>query len=225
MGASLSLDEVILVNTSSSIAIGDETTIVDMATMDSAFGATSAGFPIMGVRRDAGGSIVSADGDSHPLVFNDASELKVAANLSSSVADDAADSGNPIKMGGKSNFGLLAALSTTGDRYDLTGDAYRRTYVNNAYNVAIEITTETVTGTAAEIVATPMAGRKAMTIQNSTNDSVWLGHDTNVTADDAATGGFEIKKNAIFHDDFGENINVWMIAGGAGRTIKVLEKG
>ena len=102
---------------------------------------------------------------------------------------------------------------------------YRRLFVNNAYNVSIEVTTETVGAAAAEIVAVPMVGRKSITLQNSSNFSVWLGHDSGVTADDGAAGGIEIKKNTSYTDDFGEDIDLFLIAGGAGHTVKVLEKG
>lgn len=88
-----------LINTQDSIAIGDETNLVDLEQSDDAF-VGGYGFSLYGVRQDAAGSPVSADGDAHPLVFNNDGELKVAADLSSSVADDAADSGNPIKIGG-----------------------------------------------------------------------------------------------------------------------------
>jgi hypothetical protein len=214
-----------LINTQDSVAVGDETNIVDMAIMDSAFSATSVAFPIMGIRQDGSGSPVSATGDAHPLVFNNDGELKVAADLTSSVADDDADSGNPIKVGGRGVSGLLSALSATGDRFDLLGDLYRRTWVNNSYNIDLKISREIVGATAAEIVSTPMAGRTSITIQNASNDSVWLGHDGTVTADDSATGGLEIKKNSSYTDSFGENIDIFLISDGAGRNVKVLEKG
>ncbi len=213
-----------LINTADSVAIGDETNLVDLEISDAAF-VGGYGFSMYGIRQDGAGSPVSATGDAHPLVFNSDGELKVAADLTSSVADDAADSGNPIKMGGRGVSGLLSALSASNDRYDLLGDLYRRTWVNKSYNVGIEVTTETVGATAAEIVSTPMAGRTSMTIQNASSNSVWLGHSNAVTADDTATGGLEIPKNASYTDDFGENIDVWMISDGAGRTVKVLEKG
>ena len=79
-----------LVNTQDSVAIGDSTDIIDVQTLDSAFDDLGKGFIMAGVRQDAAGSPVSADGDAHPFVFNNDGELKVAADLSSSVADDAA---------------------------------------------------------------------------------------------------------------------------------------
>jgi len=225
-GGSLTVDFTRLLDSTDSVAIGDGAgAFLDILTEDEAGAGGEEGVMILGRRQDAAGSPVDTDGDYHGLVFNNDGELKVAADLTSSVADDAADSGNPIKVGGRGVSGLLSALSATNDRFDMLGDLYRRQWVNKSYNVEIEVTTETVGAAAGEIVATPMAGRTNMTIQNASNNSVWLGHDAAVTADDAATGGIEIKKNISYTDDFGENIDVFLISDGAGRTVKVLEKG
>jgi len=225
-GGSLTVDFTRLADSTDSVAIGDGAgLLLDILTEDAASAGGEEGIMIMGVRQDASGSPVSADGDYHGLVFNNDGELKVAADLTSSIADDAVDSGNPIKVGGRGVSGVLSALSASGDRFDMLGDLYRRQFVNKSYNVGIEMTTETVGATAAEIVATPMAGRMSMTIQNASNASVWLGHAGTVTANDASTGGLEIKKNNSYTDDFGENIDVFLISDGAGRSVKVLEKG
>lgn len=85
-GASLTVDAVNLdirdlTNLTDHVGVGDETNLVDMQQMDSAFGVTSWGFPIFGVRRDADTSPISNDGDAHPFVFNSLGELKVSSNL------------------------------------------------------------------------------------------------------------------------------------------------
>ncbi len=171
-----------LVNTQDSIAIGDETNLVDLQQMDSAFGVTSFGFGMFGVRQDAGGSPVSADGDAHPMVFNSDGELKVAADLSSDVPDDSADSGNPVKIGGRGVSGALTAMSASNDRYDLLGDLYRRTYVNDSPNIGSAHAAATVTTTAAEVMAAPLAGRRRVLIQNRGNQTVYLGNSGSVTS-------------------------------------------
>lgn len=210
-----------LINTQDSIAIGDETSIVDMATMDSAFGVTSAGFPIMGIRQDASGSPVSATGDAHPMVFNDDGELKVAADLTSSTADDAADSGNPIKVGGRGVSGLLTALSATNDRYDLLGDLYRRTWVNNSHNIEIKTTAASVGTTNAEVVATPVAGRKEVTLQNRGTASVFLTHSVG----SAKTVGIEIPKKSSATYSFGTDIDLFLQSDSGTQDIRILEAG
>ena len=210
-----------LVNTQDSVAIGDETNLVDLQQMDSAFGLTSFGFGIFGVRQDAAGSPVSADGDAHPLVFNNDGELKVAADLTSSIADDSADAGNPIKVGGRGvdQGTALTALSATNDRYDLLGDLYRRTWVNKSANIAIQNSAATVTTTAAEVLATPLAGRQTVTIQNRGNQSVFIGDDNTVTS---ATG-IEVPSRSSATYDLGEAINIFMIADSGSQDVRLLE--
>lgn len=208
-----------LVNTQDSIAIGDETNLVDMQQMDAAFGTTSYGFPIFGVRQDAAGSPVSADGDAHPFVFNNDGELKVASDLSSSVADDAADSGNPIKMGGRGVSGALTALSASNDRYDLLGDLYRRTWVNTSRNIGIQNTAATVTTTAAQVLSTPLAGRRGVTIQNEGNQAVYIGDASDVTS----SNGIRVSKNSSAYFEFGEDIDIYMIASSGSQDVRFLE--
>lgn len=210
-----------LVNTQDSIAIGDATNIIDVQTLDSAFGDTGNGIILAGVRQDAGGSPVSADGDAHPLVFNDMGELKVAANLSSSVADDDADGGNPIKVGGRGVSGALTALSATGDRYDLLGDLYRRTWVNTSRNVAMLNSAATVTTTAAQVLASPLAGRREVTIQNEGSQAVYIGSSAGVTA----ANGIKVSKNSSATFEWGEDIDIFMIAASGSQDVRFLEAG
>lgn len=249
-------------------------------TFDSAFNATGDALPIAGVRRDADTTPVSADGDAHPLVFDDAGRLKVAtlvsvepsdaeyaedsahttgdvglhmlsvrqdtlasstsadgdyaslkvdslgqlytrADLQSAIADDDADSGNPIKIGGRGVDGLLTALSASDDRYDLLGDMYRRTWVNTSANVGMQNSQDDVTGTAAEVLATPLAGRRFVTIQNEGSQDVYMGHNASVTA----VNGVRIPKRASATYELGEDINIFMISASGTQDVRFLEAG
>lgn len=214
-----------LVNTQDSIAIGDESTLVDMAVMDSAFSVTSAGFPIMGLRRDADTSPVSADGDAHPLVFDNAGRLKTDASISFSLdADDATSVENPQNVGGvsASTASALGALSAAGDRFHLLGDLYRRVFTNDAHNVAWKVEPATIGATESEVASSPLAGRKSVIIQNVSASSVWLGEVTGVTTS-GATRGIEIPKKSSMHFEFGEALNLFLISDGAGREVNILE--
>jgi len=211
-----------LINTQDSIAVGDETSIVDMATMDSAFGLTSVGFPIMGVRQDAGGSPVSATGDSHPLVFNDDGELKVAADLTSSIADDAADSGNPIKIGGRGVSGALTALSATNDRYDLLGDLYRRTWINDSPNIGSLLSDETVGTTSAELVSSALGGRRTIMLENASARTVYLGNAGTITTS-GATRGWTLHKGEKIEMKWGEDLPIFAIGPAVSLQLKVWE--
>ena len=207
-----------LVNTQDSMAIGDETNLVDLEISDAAF-VGGYGFSMYGLRQDASGSPVSADGDAHPLVFNNDGELKVAADLTSDIADDAADAGNPIKVGGRGVSGALTALSASGDRYDLLGDLYRRTWVNTSRNIGLANSAASVTTTAAEVLASPLSGRREVTIQNEGNSAVYLGSSASVTS----ANGVKISKNSSATFEFGEDIDIFMIADSGSQDVRFLE--
>lgn len=246
---------------------------------DEAFDLTGSALPIAGIRRDADTTPVSADGDAHPLVFDDAGRLKVATlvsvepsdaeynedsphtsgdvglhmltvrqdtlasstsadgdyaslkvdslgrlytttTLDSTVADDDADAGNPIKVGGRAVSGALTALSASNDRYDLLGDLYRRTYVNSGANIAISNTQDDVTTTAAEVLASPLAGRRFVTIQNEGNRNVYVGSSAGVTA----ANGIKISRNSSATFEWGEDINIFMIAQNGTQDVRFLEQ-
>jgi len=181
-------------------------------TEDAAHTGPDSGPLIMGIRQDAGGSPVSADGDFHPFIFNNDGELKVAADLTSSVGDDDADSGNPIKIGGRAVDGLLTAISANNDRYDLLADMYRRTWVNTSPNVGYNVADADVTDSAAELASTPLAGRRIMTVQNLSNTDIYLGHSNAVTT----SNGIMVPKNGSWSNEFGEDLDIYAIAGTAG---------
>jgi len=207
-----------LINTSDSTAVGDSTNLVTLEQSDDAF-VGAFGFAMYGVRQDASGSPVSATGDAHPFVFNSDGELKTVADLSSDTADDAADAGNPIKVGGRGVSGALTALSATNDRYDLLGDLYRRTWVNTSRNIAISNTNETVTTSAAEVLTSALAGRREVTIQNEGNVDVFLGSSGSVTT----ANGTKISKNSSATFEWGEDIGIFMIATSGSQDVRFLE--
>lgn len=208
-----------LSNTQDSVAVGDATNIIDVQTLDSAFSDTGNGVIIVGVRQDALGSPVSADGDAHPLVFNNDGEARTSAEVRSKVADDAADSDNPIKVGGRGVSGALTALSATNDRYDLLGDLYRRTWVNTSHNIAILNSAETVTASAAEVVSTPLAGRREITIQNRGTASVFVGSSSGVTS----ANGIEIPRKSSGTFRWGPDINIFMISATGSQDVRFME--
>jgi len=207
-----------LVHTTDSVNLGDGTSLWDLQTLDSAFNDVGVSVGIAGVRQDAAGSPVSADGDAHPFVFNNDGELKVAADLSSTVADNDADSGNPIKMGGRGVSGVLTALSASNDRYDLLGDLYRRTWVNTSANIAIKSTAVTVGVTEVNVAPTGLAGRRFITIQNEGSSDIFIGA-TGVTT----STGTKISKKSSGTYEIAEDVDVFAISGSAGQDVRVFE--
>jgi hypothetical protein len=69
---------------------------------DGAHTSGDAGMHVLGVRRDVDTSPVGTDGDYHSMTFDANGQLKVSARgCVGNIAHDAADSGNPIKIGFK----------------------------------------------------------------------------------------------------------------------------
>jgi len=83
----------------------------------------------------------------------------------------------------------------------------------------LQNTAETVTTTAAEIVATPLSGRCSLIIQNNGTDTVYLGQDNTVTA----ANGLCIPKKSSLQYDLGENADLWMIAASGSQDVRVME--
>jgi len=84
---------------------------------------------------------------------------------------------------------------------------------------AMQTTDVDVTTTAAEVVATPLAGRCGVIIQNIGNQPVYLGEDATVTA---ATG-ICIPGKSSFQYDFGDAVDLFLIAQSGTQDVRILE--
>ncbi len=96
---------------------------------DAAHSSGDKGIMALAVRKDTAAALAGTDGDYIPLIVDSTGRLHVNTGTSAStaagdVAHDSADSGNPIKIGGRANSGTPAAVSS-GDRvqayFDLSG--------------------------------------------------------------------------------------------------------
>jgi hypothetical protein len=163
---------------------------------------------------DVTGSEVSLDATTLAALEN------ITVLATGNVADDAADSGNPIKIGTRAVSGALAAISATGDRADSISDLYRRLWVNTAPNVggsnaAISVDT-TAGGTA--LFASQLAGRQRVEIQNLGNKAVFVGFGT-VTA----SNGTRIAAGATFTQMLGPDLALKAISESGTQDIRVLQ--
>lgn len=131
------------------------------------------------------------------------------------VADDAADSGNPFKVGGKAYASALSAV-TAGDRVNLAMDLYRRVRTFQGAQVGILSGTATVDDTSAVIVAA-LAGRQKILIQNTSDKDIFVGGSTVTVAN-----GIRIAKGATMELDIGE-VALYAIAATDGNVVRVLE--
>lgn len=134
------------------------------------------------------------------------------------VADDAADSGSPVKIGFRAVDGALAAISATNDRADGLTDMYRRQYVNDAPNVGIATATVAMTTVEAAVPAAALAGRTRMLIQNEGPQRVYIGK-TGVTA----STGIELNIGGTLALEIGEDIGLFALTGSATSTLRVME--
>lgn len=151
----------------------------------------------------------------------DAGRLAVVADirLESDVADDAADTENPFKMGSRAIDGALTAISASGDKANVVSDMYRRVYVNTAPNVGFKTTAETAGTTASELVSSPLLGRVRVMIQNLGTKDVYLGFDNTVTS----ANGLRIAAGSFLEMPFGEDLDIWAISSQAGQDLRIVE--
>lgn len=170
---------------------------------------------VLSVRQDTLASSVSADGDYASFKINDRGGLWTVPV--GTVADDAADDENPVKVGSRSVDGLLATVAD-GDRADLLSDSYRRIWVNKAGNVAISAAASTVGIAEVELAAVPTGGRISILVQNLGSKPIFLG-PTGVTT----ASGIALAPRANVSLDLGEDVNIFAISGTAGQDVRVME--
>lgn len=158
---------------------------------------------IAAVRQDTLASSVSTDGDHGWMKLNSRGALwSVPVGT---VADDAVDSENPVKVGSRALAGPLSAVSS-GDRADLISDLYRRAYVNTSANIAIKAEAASVTDTES-VIATALGGRRTIMVSNRGNKAIYIGATGLLPAD-----GFVVSAGATVSIDLGQNVDLYAIA-------------
>lgn len=187
---------------------------------DSAHTSGDVGLHMLSVRQDTLAASTSADGDYASLKVDSLGRLYTAAQVSGDVADDAADSGNPMKVGSRADDAATALSAVAdGDRADMLSDLYRRIYVNDSPNIGSQATDQDVTTTASELAASPLAGRRRIMIQNLGARAVYIGEDNTVTT---ATG-LEVAAGATLTLEAGPAVDFWAIAASGTQDVRIYE--
>lgn len=137
------------------------------------------------------------------------------------VADDVADSGNPLKVGGKAYASLSADPVDDGDRANLAQDLYRRVFIHDAPNMSVLQQRVVIGATAVAIPTTALAGRTRVMVQNAASNPVWVGSATVTTS--GATMGIKVEKGGTLALEAGEDVELYAIAAGAGNDVVVIE--
>lgn len=193
---------------------------------DSVAGDAFAGLPILAVRNDVEGSLVGTDGDFGSLQLDSSGRLRVISDIdfSSSVADDAPSTENPILTGGVAHLqsAVLSALSADGDKMHILGDIYRRQFNNDAHNVGWKVDAGTATAIVSQIdSAIKQAGRKSVEIQNLGNETIEVDSASFVFG-----AGWQIPKKTSQSFKLGEALDVFAICDtGKSAAYRMLQAG
>lgn len=193
----ISLDEIILSGSTHSIAISDGTDTLAVnvdGSINSVVTATNLDIRDLAFatdKVDASGSEVSLD----------SATLAALENITVSATD--LDIRN---------------LTFANDKVDVSGSSV--SFSPSPY-AAIKNSVETVTTTAAEVLATPLSGRKEVTIQNEGNADVFLGHNASVTA----ANGIKLSKSSSATYLIPDGVDLFMIAASGSQSVRFLELG
>lgn len=182
---------------------------------DDAHSSTDIGNFILGVRQDTLSSSVDTDGDYGALKLNARGGLWTVPV--GTVADDAADAENPIKVGFRATNAALSAASAANDRVDGISDLYRRLFVNTSPNIGLNSQSLTVDSTEVAF-PTPLAGRRIVYVQNTSSSDVYIG-PTGVTT----SSGLRVAKGATVDFECGPNVALFAIAGSDTNAVRIFE--
>jgi hypothetical protein len=157
------------------------------------------GVYVLAVRQDTLAASTDATNDFADFKVNDRGGLWTIPV--GTVDDDVADTEWPVKIGFRAYTGPLGAVAS-GDRVNAASDLYRRLYVNNGSNIAIEDTQVNVTDAAATpLPATSLGGRRTIMVQNLSGKEIYVGK-TGVTSAD----GFVVGARATISLDLGPDV-------------------
>lgn len=116
------------------------------------------------------------------------------------------------------NSALLGFNGTTWDRLR----TWKATGVLRSVDVktAFKVTAETVGLTASELVASPLADRTNIRIQNLGNRDIWIGTTNAVTS----SNGYIIPAKGEESFEWSSDVDIWAIGDAAGLSVRVLEE-
>lgn len=136
------------------------------------------------------------------------------------VADDAADAGNPVKVGSRAIDGALAAISAGNDRADMISDMYRRLWVTDAANAVGSNAAVVVDTTIGGVVlfASPVEGRCKTLVQNLGSKDIYVGFGTVSSAN-----GVQIPSQSSMPLEIGPDLILKAIAASGSSDVRVMQ--
>lgn len=189
---------------------------------DAAHSSGDAGIQMLAVRSDAGGSLSGTDGDYSPLQVDSSGALRVAASIAIAAqkAEDAASSSGDIGSYVLNVRQDVPATSTSADAdyQSFKSDVIGRLWVNDAgqafFNNAVS-----VTSSATQLTASPLATRKKVILQNRSNRAVFFG-DSGMTD---TTTGMGIAAGSTVELHAGPACNLYLIAATGTNDVRFFE--
>jgi hypothetical protein len=191
---------------------------------DAAHASGDAGVMALVVRNDAGGSLVSADGDYAPLQVDANGNLRVAGNLTVTEPDVYAED-SAHTDGDEGGFVLAVRKDAMGSMVSADGD-YAPFQVNalgelrtvDIANVALAAAAESSTTTSAALITTPLANRKEVKLYNNGSKTVWVGPSGVSTAT-----GFPLFPGSVIEMKLGSAVAIHSVATAGTQDIRVLQ--
>lgn len=195
-----------------------------------AWSAGSTGIEALAVRQDASGPLTGVDdGDFSPLQVDANGNLKVAGSFATTFTaehneDDAAVSGDSgiFSLAVRRNAGG-SQVGADGDysEFQTSGTGELRTM--NVQNTAVLQTQVTlaVAGVAQKCPAVPLANRKKVWVQNTSDKPEFFGAATVSTS--GATKGYEISNGGSEVFDLGHSVDLWGVCATNAKTLVTLE--
>lgn len=178
---------------------------------------------MLAVRHDADTSLVGTDGDYGALQLDSLGRLKVAADISvvngfEKAEDSAHVSGD---IGGYMLAviqGTLAASAADGDYGSVKTDLLGRAWVNRSGQTAA-YGAVSVTTSATDIIATDLANRIKVIVQNIGGRKAYVGSNASVTA----ANGIELTPGSSVELEVGPSVNLHAIAVGGATDFRYFE--
>lgn len=183
-----------------------------------------AGFMSLAVRSDAGGSLVSADGDYSPLQVDSTGNLRVTANFPADFAEDSAHTTGDTGMftlSVRNDNQDTTFTSAAGDYAPFATDAKGALYTKSVNNVTNLQQIVTIGTTAALLPASSLTNRTSMFIQMLSNGTLYLGSAT--VTNSGATRGLALGNGGYVSLEVGPTNTVYGIANAAGKDVAVWE--
>jgi hypothetical protein len=173
------------------------------------------------VRSDAGGSLVSADGDYAPLQVDANGALRVAATVDAAgdYAEDSVHASGDIGLYTLSvrQDTLASSTSASGDYQSFKTDALGRLWMNDTHQTMAHAAVSVGTS-ATDLVATDLANRKRILVQNLGTKKIYVGNSGVTSAN-----GIEVFSGGSIELDVGPGIDLYAISGTAGQDVRVME--